>query len=71
MPPSTADRARLAAAASDPLAAVAALHAAAGGPTADGDWGVAALFEAIACDAELAAQVRMRGMRSRRPAAGA
>ena len=42
----------------DPLAAVAALHAAAGAPAADGDWGVGALFEAVASDESVARQVR-------------
>ena len=47
-----------AAAAADPLAAVATLHAAAGAPAADGDWGVGALFEAVTNDEAVARQVR-------------
>jgi hypothetical protein len=51
-----------AAAAADPLAAVDALHAAAAAPAADGDWGVAALFEAVANDPVVGAQVRERSV---------
>lgn len=65
--PPAMDPATLAAAVANPLAAVASLHAAAGSPAADGDWGVAALFAAVAADPALAAQVGGRAVGGRRP----